>query len=329
MRSASNTWAVILAGGEGSRLRELTTTAEGQTIPKQFCSLRRNACLIEDALERARAIALPQHICSVVAAQHRRWWTAPLKPLPEQNIFIQPANRGTANGILFALLKVEARNEDAIVVLLPADHYVSDESTMARSLRVAANLASDNRRIIYLLGAEPDSPDVELGYIVPTEQRRDSPAGVRRFVEKPSSARARQLLAEGALWNTFIVAGSVRSLLNLFDEKSAPALSAMREAIAHTHDSRPGALEAFYAELEPVDFSRAVLQRREQLLQVLRMPSCGWTDLGTPQRLESVIQTLRGDISLMRQPQLEAKALYLDLALPRRGCALTPSYGEH
>ncbi len=318
MRSASDTWAVILAGGDGVRLRELTTTAEGQTIPKQFCSLKRKACLVEDAIERARAIALPQHICSVVAAQHRRWWSAPLKSLAAGNIFVQPANRGTANGILFALLEVEARSEDAIVVLLPADHYVSDESTMARSLRVAANLASDNRSIIYLLGAEPDSPDEELGYIVPTELRRDSPAGVRRFVEKPSSARARQLLAEGALWNTFIVAGSVRSLLNLFDEKSAPALTAMREAIALSNDNRPDALQSFYDGLESVDFSRAVLQRREQRLQVLRMPSCGWTDLGTPQRLDSVIQTLRNDTAAMRRPAVEAKALYLDLALARR-----------
>src|SRR6202008_1398846 len=60
MRSVSNMWAVILAGGDGSRLREITTTEAGEVIPKQFCSLRRRTCLLEDALERAQAVAIPQ-----------------------------------------------------------------------------------------------------------------------------------------------------------------------------------------------------------------------------------------------------------------------------
>jgi mannose-1-phosphate guanylyltransferase len=309
---------VILAGGDGLRLRELTTTAEGESIPKQYCSLLRKACLLEDAIARARAIALPQHICSVVAAQHRRWWTAALKPLPGPNIFVQPANRGTANGILLALLELEARSKDAIVVLLPADHYVRDEATMARSLRMAANLASDNHEIIYLLGAEPDSPDEELGYIVPTEQRRDLPVGVLRFIEKPSCARARQLLAQGALWNTFIVAGSVRSLLSLFDEKSAAASIAMRDAIALSYNNRPGALEALYDELKSLDFSREVLQRRARLFQVLRIPCCGWTDLGTPRRVSSVLRNFQDDPSVFGSSASGAKARYLNLAIANR-----------
>ena len=319
MRRASTTWAVILAGGDGSRLQEMTTTPEGDTIPKQFCSLNREACLLEDAINRARAVSLPQHICSVVAAHHRRWWTTPLKQLPPQNIFIQPSNRGTANGILLALLQLEARSADAIVMLLPADHYLSDESTMAHSLRVAANLASDNGGLIYLLGAEPDSPDEELGYIVPTEQRRDSPTGVLRFLEKPSSGEAQHLLSEGALWNTFILASSVRALLSLFEEKSASTVTAMRQTLAVINNSGGGfgVLEALYENLEPLDFSRDVLQRHEQMLQVLRVPSCGWTDLGTPERVESTVKLLQRGGSSADQLADEVEARYLDLATLR------------
>jgi mannose-1-phosphate guanylyltransferase len=107
MRCVSNTWAVVLAGGEGSRFRDITTTATGEVVPKQFCSLRRETCLLEDAIKRAQAVATRRHTCSVVAAQHRRLWGSALRTLPAQNIFVQPKNRGTAHGILFALLQIE------------------------------------------------------------------------------------------------------------------------------------------------------------------------------------------------------------------------------
>jgi mannose-1-phosphate guanylyltransferase len=294
MRSVSDTWAVVLAGGDGSRLREITTTMAGEVIPKQFCSLQRETCLLEDAIGRAHAVALPQHICSVVAEQHRRWWNSALKALPPQNIFVQPNNRGTANAILLALLQIERRAANSVVVLLPADHYLTDEAMMARSLRTAVNLAADNRRLVYLLGAEPNHPDDELGYIVPNEQRRDAPMGVLRFAEKPTLEKARELIKEGALWNTFILAGTVRALLSLFEGRFAATISDMRRALQLAESSRVGpvALEVLYADLESRDFSRDVLELHDQMLQVLRVRSCGWTDLGTPKRVEETVRVL-------------------------------------
>jgi len=294
MRSVSNTWAVVLAGGDGSRLREICTTDAGEMIPKQFCSLLRETCLLEDAIKRARAVAISQHICSVVAEQHRRWWSSALKTLLPQNIFVQPENRGTAHGILLALLQIERRAPNSIVVLLPGDHYLTDETTMARSLRTAANLAADNASLVYLLGAEPDHPDQDLGYIVPSDRRRDAAAEVVRFAENPTTEKARALIREGALWNTFTLTGSVRALLNLFEGHFLSTMKAMRDALelAQSEFVGPVTLELLFADLESNDFSRDVLERHEQVLQVLRMPSCGWTDLGTPKRVEETIRSL-------------------------------------
>jgi mannose-1-phosphate guanylyltransferase len=316
MRSVSNTWAVVLAGGDGSRLRDITTTEAGEVIPKQFCSLQRDTCLLEDAIMRAEAVAMPPHICSVVAEQHRRWWSSALKSLPGQNIFVQPNNRGTAHGIMLALLQIERRAPSSVVVLLPADHFVTDEATMARSLRTAANLAADNKGLVYLLGAEPDHPDNELGYIVPIEQRRDAAMGVLRFAEKPTSETARAMIREGALWNTFILAGSVRAFLSLFEGRFAATVRDMRRALEPAQSPRLGsaALELLYADLEPHDFSRDVLERHEQILQVLRVPSCGWTDLGTPQRVEETVRGLAGVRSRIAILQAGGEARYLDLA---------------
>jgi mannose-1-phosphate guanylyltransferase len=320
VRSVSNTWAVVLAGGDGTRLREITTTAAGEVIPKQFCSLQRESCLLEDAIERAQAVALPQHICSVVAEQHRRWWSEALKTLPAQNTFVQPNNRGTAHGIMLALLQIERRAPNSVVVFLPADHYLTDEATMARSLRTAANLAADNEGLVYLLGAEPDHLDHELGYIVPTVQRRDVATGVLRFAEKPTLQTARAMIMEGALWNTFILAGTVRALLNLFEGRFARTITEMRRALepARSVHIGPVALALLYADLESHDFSRDVLERHEQMLQVLRVPGCGWTDLGTPKRVE---ETVRG-LATVRSPVATSPsapgARYLDLASSQR-----------
>lgn len=315
MRNVSNTWAVILAGGDGKRLQQITTNAQGETIPKQYCSLLRNTCLLEDAIARAYAVTLPQQVCAVVASQHRRWWSLPLSVLSPRNIFIQPANRGTAYGILLALLRLETRGTDPVVVLLPADHYLSDEATMARTLRVATNLASANRERIYLLGAEPDGPDEELGYIVAATRPSEAPEPVLDFVEKPPAERARELVADGALWNTFIVAGTVRALLGLFDDRFRETVTAMRAALDRSIMASPNRLDALYGELPSVDFSREVLQRHAERLDVLRLPPSGWTDLGTPRRVAATVR------HLPRSAQDEAtgggsRALFLDLARP-------------
>jgi mannose-1-phosphate guanylyltransferase len=286
MKHRFNTWALVLAAGEGSRLSSLTRNEHGVAVPKQFCSLQGGPCLLQEALQRAASVAPLQRICSVVAGQHRQWWTPLLSYLPEQNVISQPQNRGTAFGILLPLLSIVERDPDATVVLLPADHYLSDEKVMAAALRRAAALAHSDPGSIYLLGVEPDEPDTELGYIVPASRGRDGAAGVLRFIEKPNAIRARLLLDAGALWNVFIMAASVRTLLGLYDSRFAMTIAAMR-GLKGAH------LDSIYQNLCTVDFSKDVLQGRESMLKVLTVPHCGWTDLGTPERVGRILEGLQ------------------------------------
>jgi len=285
VKHPSNTWALVLAAGEGSRLPARARNEQGVVVPKQFCSLQGGPCLLQEALQRATAVAALQRVCSVVAEQHLQWWTPILSYLPEQNVITQPHNRGTAYGVLLPLLRIVERDPDAVVVLLPADHYLRDEETMASSLRRAAELANADRGSMYLLGMEPDSPDTELGYILPTSRSRTGAMDVLRFIEKPNEIRARVLLDQGALWNVFIMAASVRTLLSLFDTRYAATIAAMR--------GFEGAnLESVYRDLKTVDFSREVLQGKESMMKVLTVPRCGWTDLGTPERVGLILEQL-------------------------------------
>ena len=296
MKHQPDSWALVLAGGAGSRLESLTRDDAGTAVPKQFCSLRGGPSLLTEALQRARTIAPVEKVCTVVAAQHRQWWAAgALDGLADANVLVQPHNRGTAHGILLPLLRIAARDPDATVVLLPADHYFGDEDGIAMSLRRVTAIAKYNPKSIHLLGVEPQEADPALGYILPSPQARGLLLRVARFEEKPRVGRARRLLELGALWNVFIVAASVHSLLALY----GPAFDQTIEAMRNGDDP---ALEELYLTLPTIDFSRHLLEGNEGRLRVLRVPPCGWSDLGTPDRIASMAQEFTAKGSLRSHP---------------------------
>ena len=100
MGTTGRLWSLVLAGGDGRRLQSLTTDRHGVSIPKQYCSLQGGASLLRLALARAARVAAWERIVTVVAEKHATWWKAELADLPATNIVEQPANRGTAPGIL-------------------------------------------------------------------------------------------------------------------------------------------------------------------------------------------------------------------------------------
>jgi mannose-1-phosphate guanylyltransferase len=287
MHGDRDTWVLILAGGEGSRLQSLTTTMGGTPIPKQFCSLRDGASLLHEALDRARALTRSQNICAVVAAQHEQWWRPQLSGLAAKNIIVQPLNRGTANGVLLALLYRLERNQSARIVLLPADHHVRAEPVLARSLRWALDEAQGSRDEVLLLGLEPDVPDPQLGYIVPGSADARGLRRVAQFVEKPPVEEASALIGRGALWNAFIVVARARALLAMFARRVPDLVRAMQTAVRRERRSH-GAAHAtanLYVQLPTVDLSRDILASESSCLRVLPVDPCGWSDLGTPERV--------------------------------------------
>jgi mannose-1-phosphate guanylyltransferase len=290
MRSPRNIWAVVMATGNGFRRMEDSG---------RFCPFTGDEYFLENALQRAAALTDPSMICTVVDGRHCDSWSGPCDFLPAQNVFVQPKDCGTAPAILLSLLHLEARDPEAIVVLLPADYQINDETVIARSLESTIGLATTFTEVVYLLGAEPDIAVSELGYIVPSCVKEDASAAVSMFVEKPNAAQARRLIAKAGLWNTFILVGSVAALLRLYGRTFDSTVGAIRQAIELDSRTRvPGrALRAVYDQLEPSDFSRAVLELHHDKLRVFRIPGCGWTDLGRRGR------------SARRQPAMAAGVL--------------------
>jgi len=293
MNRASRTWAVVLAAGEGTRLASLTRDAAGKSVPKQFCSLNGGSALVHDALQRARHIAPPEQVCAIVAQQHSRYWRKALQSLSARNVMVQPQNRGTANSISLCVLAILDRDPLARIVFLPADHFVLDESALARALRDLVVHLNHNPDGLTLIGIEPDEADPELGYIVPGRTLSDGSRTVARFVEKPPMHIARELFNAKALWNSFIFAATGSALLGLLRLHMGASVDDMATALARDAQSaHPSALTELYERLPAVDFTRAIVQRAPQSLRVGAAHDCGWNDLGTRRRVADTLQRL-------------------------------------
>lgn len=288
--SSSPVWSIVLAAGEGSRLGSITVDAAGRHVPKQFCSLLGGDTLLQDAIARASCVSAPDRLCAVVAADHREWWQHMDLGIPEANLLCQPCNRGTANGLLFALSAILRRDPEARVVVLPSDHHIHKEAVFRQALRSAAEAACQPGAPVVMLGIEPEFADPELGYILPTTTAggNDEAAPVSGFFEKPSRPRAQELIAHGALWNAFVLAAPAASLLRLFLRRMSGHVRGFATLGEWLTD--PAALASYYATLDTRDFSRDVVPGNEAMLRVRRVPSCGWSDLGTPGRLVRVLR---------------------------------------
>jgi len=295
---SDHAWALVLAGGEGTRLRQLTTTHSGTSVPKQFCSLAGGHTLLEEAINRAHALIPHERICSIVAQQHRQWWSTLTGQHPSRNLFVQPRGRGTGIGILYSILQIAARDPDARILILPADHHVRDELILRQGLRIALGRLEQTSETPILVGMAPDRVDPELGYILPGGRDEFGTQTVSRFIEKPDYGVASTIVAEGALWNTFIVAATVQSLIELFMRRFAPLVLEMQVIVSRAVSSDAigasywPAIVDLYERLPSIDFSTDLLQANEESLRVLRVPDCGWSDLGTPSRVAETLRRL-------------------------------------
>jgi mannose-1-phosphate guanylyltransferase len=313
MNNTGSTWAIVLAAGDGSRLRSLTTDAAGNAVPKQFCSLQGGQSLLEETLERALAVTDRARTVAVVADAHRKWWSPLTAAIPAQNLVVQPRNRGTGNGILLPLLHVVNRDPDARVVILPSDHYIAREPVLRERIHRALHGLDRYEQEIVLLGIEPESPDPELGYILPDAADSADFRRVARFVEKPPLRLAVELQNRGGVWNSFIMAGRAQAFLDLYATRFSEVVLAMIDAMkAEAAGWASCGLRDLYDDLPEIDFSRHVISGFESRLRLLAVPVCGWSDLGTPER---VARTLTGlPRSHRRVPRTRFASACIDLA---------------
>lgn len=281
--SDKHIWVVVLAAGDGRRVSALTADDHGRPVPKQYSTLGGEEPMLRWAIARARGVAPMERVVVVVAEQHRRFWEKELTDLPPENIVVQPRNRGTAAGVLLAFLHVFLRGEaQARLLILPSDHYVANEHALRRSLLQAlrASRGADNR--VLLLGMTATDCDPEYGWVLPAGP---GPIGeVARFIEKPGPETARGLMQRGALVNSFMLVAQASALLRAYEEALPGMLRVFLGCLRGA--SGPAGLERLYELIPNADLCRDVFERVTRCLSVVRVPPCGWSDLGTPARIQ-------------------------------------------
>lgn len=286
--------AVILAGGDGTRLRSLTKAITGDERPKQFCEIIDGASLLDKTRERVALSVAPENTHFSLTAHHSAYFERMLPTVSESQRTVQPINRGTAPAILYSLIKLAKQAPDAAVAFFPSDHYFADDNAFMDHVESAFLTVDINPASIVVLGIEPQNAETSYGWIEPARSLfgglARSVSRVGRFWEKPDRQDAEHLFNSGCLWNSFVMIGRVRSFLEMF-QRYLPELYQMFADVSDSigTDREDNVVGSIYERINETNFSRMVLEKCSDELLVMRVGKVGWSDLGEPER---VIDTL-------------------------------------
>lgn len=268
-------WAVVLAGGVGSRFWPLST----QKRPKQLLPLVSEKPLLVQQLDRLRPIADSKRTLvltnkALVGAIAR---VAP--KIPRKNIIAEPKPAGTAAALAWAAHLIEQRDgRDTVMVSVHADWAIGNENRYRDALSVAAAAAELSQSLV-TVGVVPTRPDPGFGYIEPGETvLKGNVRRVKRFVEKPTREEAATLSEQGYLWNSGIFAWRVGDFLDEIRQHAPDIASALAK--------HRNSMNAFFSAVKPIAVDHAVLERSDRVLVVTG--NFGWDDVGTWGALQRV-----------------------------------------
>jgi mannose-1-phosphate guanylyltransferase len=260
-------WAVILAGGAGTRFWPLSTPAR----PKQFLPLAGTRPLLGEALVRLEGLVAPERTLIVTGralADATRRLAAAYGPV---RVLAEPRAASTAPALAWATAEATAQDPDATILSLHADWWVGDAAGFRaagdRALAVAAE-----RDVLVTVGIVPTRPDVGYGYIERGAELAPGVWAVERFTEKPDAQRAASLVAGGALWNSGLFAWTAR---RFFAETAAHA----PELAPQLDRLRAGDVEGFFGAVTPVAVDVSHFERSRRV--VVLPGAFAWDDVGT------------------------------------------------
>ncbi|MFL5636568.1 MAG: mannose-1-phosphate guanylyltransferase [Gemmatimonadaceae bacterium] len=262
-------WAVVLAGGVGLRFWPLSTPDR----PKQLLALVTGNPLLRDAVDRLAPIVDPSHTLVLTNAPLVKSIRSLLPPVPRENIIPEPQPAGTAAALTWAALTIERRDGgDATMICVHADWAIANDARFRETLLEAEQIARETHTLV-TVGIVPTRPDPGFGYIQPSKPGATGGSPVKRFVEKPDSARAEQMRDDGYLWNSGIFVWRVADFLGEVRANTPELKKAMTVA------SNADAKEFFGVVSTPVSVDVGVLERSRK---VTVLPGdFGWDDVGT------------------------------------------------
>lgn len=270
------TYAVILVGGKGKRLRPLSTGLR----PKAFLSVARNRkTMFGNTLSRIGKLIPPERIVVVANRAHSGLVR---KDLPEavasrENIILEPVSRNTAPAIALAGRLLMRRDKDAVMLVLPADHHVPDRGGERRALKKGIDFVANNDNVIAVIGLKPRSASTEYGYI--EAANRGEIAKVEHFAEKPDLKIAVKYIAGGRhLWNAGIFIFKAKTLIEALKKYAPKIFQALKI----------GNIDKSYQKMPDISIDYAIIEKADNIYCV--KSSYEWSDIGSFDALEKALK---------------------------------------
>jgi mannose-1-phosphate guanylyltransferase len=270
-------WAVVLAGGVGSRFWPLSTP----TKPKQLLPLVSTEPLLAESVKRLGPIVPPDRVLILTNESLVPPIRSLLPEIPAQNLVAEPRAGGTAAALTWAAQEIARRDgPDGIMISIHADWSVQDEDGFRLALTRAADVA-EQHHVLVTVGVVPTRPDPGFGYIQPGKELESGVRRVASFVEKPNRTRAEEMRRDGYLWNSGIFVWRVGDFLDDVRRLTPEIAPALHE---FSRDIR-----GFFSTVTPVSVDVGVLERSERV--VVLPGDFGWDDVGTWAALKRVRST--------------------------------------
>ncbi|RKF03072.1 mannose-1-phosphate guanylyltransferase [Tenacibaculum lutimaris] len=272
----TNYYAVIMAGGVGSRLWPIST----EKYPKQFHDLLGTGeSLLQKTFNRINQLIPVENI---LIATNKRYEQLVLEQLPEisnKQLLLEPAMRNTAPCILYAALKIHQQNKNAVMLVAPSDHWIENETEFIKNIETSFK-ACAKEDMLMTLGIQPNHPNTGYGYIQ-FEENSSEIKKVKTFTEKPNLEKATEFLASGDyLWNAGIFVWSVSSILDTFKKYLPKMVNILDNGNnVYNTDLEDDFIKNNYEKCEDISIDFGIMERSEKV-HVLPV-DFGWNDLGT------------------------------------------------
>jgi mannose-1-phosphate guanylyltransferase len=284
--------AVILAGGRGTRFWPRSRTR----TPKQLINIVGKRTMLQQTVDRLRPLIASEHIWSVTNAEQAAALRKQLPPQARKKVLTEPFGRNTAAAIALAAIHIrQAAAGDALMAVLPADHYIAEPERYRQIVRAALHVAHAGGRMV-VLSVPPTRPETGFGYVERTEPPFHSDGFpvflVRRFTEKPELAVAKEYVASGKYqWNAGMFFWRVSTFfdaLRQFLPKTYEAMERLSKHIGkHSYESQ---LKRIYRSLENISVDYAILEKTAEAAEsgspdtgrvYAITAEIGWSDIGS------------------------------------------------
>ncbi len=266
-----------MAGGVGSRFWPVSTT----DFPKQFHDmLGSGSTLIQKTFSRLSKLIPAENILILTNERYNYLVLEQLPMVKQEQVLLEPAMRNTAPCILYASLKIQKQNPEALMVVAPSDHWIEDEDEFSRNLQQCFDFCQKENALM-TLGIQPTFPNTGFGYIEFDKSDSNPIKKVNQFREKPDYQTAKSFLEAGNfLWNGGIFIWSVNAITEAF-EKFQPQMNALFQLGVESYNSsnEKKFIDQNYANAENISIDYAVMEKAKN---VYVLPATfDWNDLGT------------------------------------------------